>query len=374
MPFTGTVLDHLTKPRPDTRFCTGVLRQTYPVARPPVLASIPGVTPARASAPAIATNPTAASTPAAAAAAPSTTPEGTTAGAALVTSSGTAFSSATTAAASPATAAHPSTAAQDPEAATQQYEPAFATQRPSASPNAASRQADQQQGRVAPPGVKDEPGTTDAAKPEPATAHTALKQGSEVEAGSQQQQTSDTPELHSAHQAVTTSSGDVAASNAPALVRQQQQQAQQQSQQQLHAATALPVAAPAAGHGPLASLPAGDPWNALHVAWDSDTPPAWPKLVCPWQVMALARSFLLFTQLTSSLIQDMLFTKECCVCTHSCCVAQVIHAELRHICTMEPHAFVHAFFATCVQCIKGSFVHICVAVSSHEEVSYDVLR
>ena len=368
MPFTGTVLDHLTKPRPDTRFCTGVLRQTYPVARPPVLPSMPAVTPA----PAVMTNP--ASTPAAAAGnvAPATTPQGTSGapGAAGVTSSGTAFPSATTAAASPATAAHPSTAAQDPEAATQQYEPAFATQRPSASPNAASRQADQQQGRVTPPGVKNEPGTTDAAKPEPATAHTALKQ-SEVEAGSQQQQTSDTPELHSAHQAVTTSSGDVAASNAPALVRQQQQQAQQQSQQQLHAATAVPVAAPAAGHGPLTSLPAGDPWNALHVAWDSDTPPAWPKLVCPWQVMALARSFLLFTQLTSSLIQDMLFRKECCVCTHSCCVAQVIHAELRHICTMEPHAFVHAFFAkhafaTCVLCIKGSFVHICVAVSSHE--------
>lgn len=305
MPFTGTVLDHLTKPRPDTRFCTGVLRQTYPVARPPVLPSIPGATPA----PAVMTNPTGASTPAAAAAvaAPSTTPQGTSA-AAGVASSGTAFTSATTAAASSlATAAHPSTAAQDPEAATQQYEPAFATQRPSESPNAASRQADaadQQQGRVTPPGVKDELGITDVVKPEtadghPATAHTAGKQESGVDAGRQQQQTSDTPGLHSAHQAATTSSGDVAASNAPALGRQQQQQAQlqpqqqaqQQSQQQLQAATPVPVAAPSAGQGAVASLPAADPWNALHVAWDSDTPPAWPKLVCPWQVMAPENCF-----------------------------------------------------------------------------------
>lgn len=27
-----------------------------------------------------------------------------------------------------------------------------------------------------------------------------------------------------------------------------------------------------------------DPWNALEIMWDSDTPPGWPKLICPWQV------------------------------------------------------------------------------------------
>lgn len=34
MPFTGTVLDHLTKPRPDTRFCTGLLQKALPALRP----------------------------------------------------------------------------------------------------------------------------------------------------------------------------------------------------------------------------------------------------------------------------------------------------------------------------------------------------
>lgn len=29
-----------------------------------------------------------------------------------------------------------------------------------------------------------------------------------------------------------------------------------------------------------------DPWNALDIMWDSDTPPGWPKLICPWQVGA----------------------------------------------------------------------------------------
>ena len=29
-----------------------------------------------------------------------------------------------------------------------------------------------------------------------------------------------------------------------------------------------------------------DPWNALEIMWDSDTPPGWPKLICPWQVGA----------------------------------------------------------------------------------------
>ncbi|KAL0046805.1 hypothetical protein WJX82_010406 [Trebouxia sp. C0006] len=38
MPFTGTVLDHLTKPRPDTRFCTGVLRQTLSAVRSAIMA------------------------------------------------------------------------------------------------------------------------------------------------------------------------------------------------------------------------------------------------------------------------------------------------------------------------------------------------
>ena len=303
MPFTGTVLDHLTKPRPDTRFCTGVLRQTYPAARPPVLPSIPGVAPARSSAPAVMTHPTAAGGPAAAAAAAaatSTPPEGraAAAGAAGVAGSSPATSSgATGTEPSLATAAQPSTAAQGPEAATQQYEPAFATQRYTLGvlSNAASQQAgavqmesaDQHQGRVMSP-VKDEPCITDVP---PITAHTAIKQEPGVNAGKQQGQVSDASGPHSAHQAATDTSNDVAASTDPAAAALL---TEQQAQQQLQAATAVPVAAPTAGQGPVASSSAAaDPWNALDVAWDSDTPPAWPKLVCPWQVRALRRTVLM---------------------------------------------------------------------------------
>ena len=341
MPFTGTVLDHLTKPRPDTRFCTGVLRQTYPAARPPVLPSIPGVAPARSTAPAVMTHPAPVGAPAAAtataaaaaAAAPYTTSAGASSAAVAdgVSGSGPALLSGATgtAAGSNLAAAHHSTAAQGSEASAQQYEPAFATQRytPAISPNPASQQADavqtgsadQREGRGTQP-VKDAPGTADAPKPEtattdvpPATAHTALKQEPEVNAGKQQGQGSNAAGSNPAHLA---SSSDAAASTAPAataLVTQaqqqpqqqqtqqepQQQQAQQQAQQQpqqqpqqqlqaqqLQAATVLPVAAATAGQEPVASSAssAADPWNALDVAWDSDTPPAWPKLVCPWQV------------------------------------------------------------------------------------------
>ncbi|KAL0037828.1 hypothetical protein WJX79_000733 [Trebouxia sp. C0005] len=39
------------------------------------------------------------------------------------------------------------------------------------------------------------------------------------------------------------------------------------------------------GLGAGAAVHEADPWNALDVLWDSDTPPGWPKMVCPWQVM-----------------------------------------------------------------------------------------
>lgn len=35
---------------------------------------------------------------------------------------------------------------------------------------------------------------------------------------------------------------------------------------------------------PFEAVPQFDPWNALEIMWDSDTPPGWPKLICPWQV------------------------------------------------------------------------------------------
>ena len=44
MPFTGTVLDHLTKPRTDTRFCTGLLQKALPALRPTVLLAAPAAT------------------------------------------------------------------------------------------------------------------------------------------------------------------------------------------------------------------------------------------------------------------------------------------------------------------------------------------
>ena len=41
---------------------------------------------------------------------------------------------------------------------------------------------------------------------------------------------------------------------------------------------------------PYEAVPQFDPWNALEIMWDSDTPPGWPKLICPWQVTPLAFS------------------------------------------------------------------------------------
>ena len=38
---------------------------------------------------------------------------------------------------------------------------------------------------------------------------------------------------------------------------------------------------------PYEAVPQFDPWNALEIMWDSDTPPGWPKLICPWQVTPL---------------------------------------------------------------------------------------
>ena len=345
MPFTGTVLDHLTKPRPDTRFCTGVLRQTYPAARPPVLPSPPGVVPATSSAPAVMAHTTAASVPAAAAvaaAASSTTSERKSAAAGAVGVSGNdlALSSGAngTASGSNIAAAHHSTAAQGSEAAAPQDEPAFAPQKPTsgASPNAASQQAgadqtrtkqsahDQHQGRATSPVVKDEPETATADVP-PATAHPVANQemaGANV--GTEQGQAGDTSGSQPAHQAATTSSSIVAASIASAAAAVRQQQQAQQQPQQLSPATVAPVEAPTAGQGPVASssTAAADPWNALDVVWDSDTPPAWPKLVCPWQVRMLRRTYLM--QLTPSFVHIHAFHMQYSL------IHSVIHALLKH--------------------------------------------
>ena len=54
-----------------------------------------------------------------------------------------------------------------------------------------------------------------------------------------------------------------------------------------------------------------DPWNALEIMWDSDTPPGWPKLICPWQVGALSTSCAL----------TLLQCQSSAVCCQYCCTA-----------------------------------------------------
>ena len=305
-----------------------------------MLPSPPGVVPATSSAPAVMAHTTAASVPAAAAAAAaasSTTLErkSAAAGAVGVSGSDLALPSGAngTAVGSHVAAAQHSTAAQGSEAAAPQDEPAFAPQKhtPGASPNAASQEAgadqtrtkwsadDQHQGRVTLPVVKDESETA-TADVSPATAHPVANQemaGANV--GTEQGQAGDMSGSQPAHQATTTSSSDVVASiaSAAAAAVRQQQQAQQQPQQ-LSPATVAPVEAPTAGQGPVASssTAAADPWNALDVVWDSDTPPAWPKLVCPWQVRMLRRTCLL--QLTHA---------------YTCSAYIVIHARLPTQCS-----------------------------------------
>ncbi|KAL3145939.1 hypothetical protein ABBQ38_015299 [Trebouxia sp. C0009 RCD-2024] len=292
MPFTGTVLDHLTKPRSDTRFCTGLLRQAFPAARPPVLPTLLGATPT--------TSPAAVPAAAAATVPPATV---TTAGEASAAAGGTLTAaaavksetasvspelsaSATTAAASRLVAAQPTTAAQDSEAATQQHEAAMQRYTPGETAK---------DGGATPAVVKQESGTATAgesAKPEPATPAitaptaqpgtdgapaTALKQ--EPGAGATAQQRPANPAAGLGLQAGTPSSGvaPYVSLVAAALAQQQQQQPPRTG--------AVPAAAAASQGAVAAAAPAGDPWNALDVVWDSDTPPGWPKLVCPWQVL-----------------------------------------------------------------------------------------
>ena len=327
MPFTGTVLDHLTKPRPDTRFCTGVLRQSYPAVRPPPLPFVPGVTPttspaasptaavthaASASVPA-----TAASIPAGAAAAAGSVPAGTLSGHAPVTSSDAAGPAGAPNADSAAQTASPSW---DSHADALSHQPAHdGSQRcePNSSADRASSQtiADtasaatkaaaftQSQHSVPESTVKQEPASTTSnttcipLKSEPATARAAAttvqpnsdpspataqapKQEPTADAHPQQASAAAMPASHVTQQGPGTSSYGVSAPNpATAAARQQQQQQQATTS----GANAVPLQA--AGQSPVVPAAVGaDPWNALDVMWDSDTPPAWPKLVCPWQV------------------------------------------------------------------------------------------
>ncbi|KAL3155854.1 hypothetical protein ABBQ32_012863 [Trebouxia sp. C0010 RCD-2024] len=296
MPFTGTVLDHLTKPRSDTRFCTGLLRQTFPAARPPVLPTLLGATPTTSPAAVPTTNPAAATVP------PTTvtTAEGTpaaaggTLAAAVAVKTETASiirelsSSAATFAASRLVAAQPTTAAQGSEAAAQQYE--AATQRyipgETATNGSATPAVVKQESGTATAGesAKPEPATADVPAPNaqpgtdstPATAQTGLKQ--EPGAGATAQQRPANTAAGVGLQAGTTSSGVAPHVSlvAAALAQQDQQQPR---------TGAVSVATAASQGAVAAAAPAGDPWHALDVVWDSDTPPGWPKLVCPWQVL-----------------------------------------------------------------------------------------
>lgn len=58
------------------------------------------------------------------------------------------------------------------------------------------------------------------------------------------------------------------------------------AQQQLSAALQGILTRPPAGVNPLAMLPGMrmDPWKALVIKWDEETPPNWPQRISPWEV------------------------------------------------------------------------------------------
>lgn len=58
------------------------------------------------------------------------------------------------------------------------------------------------------------------------------------------------------------------------------------AQQHLNAALQGLLARPPAGINPLAMYPGMrmDPWKALVIKWDDDTPQNWPQRISPWEV------------------------------------------------------------------------------------------
>ena len=58
------------------------------------------------------------------------------------------------------------------------------------------------------------------------------------------------------------------------------------AQQHLNAALQGLLARPPAGVNPLAMYPGMrmDPWKALVIKWDNDTPQNWPQRISPWEV------------------------------------------------------------------------------------------
>ena len=366
MPFTGTVLDHLTKPRPDTRFCTGVLRQSLPAVRaaafslPTGLPAPPQSLPAATNVATTTTPPVSAITPAtsaATAAAGATsgsakasdqaTPTGiilpgassvpltavtTTADPAAPSTAPPGFLSAMTPAAGDSKTAHSQVVHNSTQAATKSFEPVVeATQQYEAASHADADTNSKAQGlqAAAPsqaasiagvpasspaPAVKQEDSSASDVvqiKPEPATsaAHDATAQAVDCKHAAMQDSSkqpglvtlvADTHPAGSGSQAVhvvgTAAQGP--ATTAPTGVISAA--AGGGGGGQVGLATAASSVAGggqvgvATSNGPQgAPVPSGvdsdtsratDPWNALDVVWDSDTPPAWPRLVCPWQV------------------------------------------------------------------------------------------
>ena len=359
MPFTGTVLDHLTKPRPDTRFCTGVLRQSLPAVRaaafslPTGLPAPPQSVPGTTNVATTVTPPVSEITPAtnaATAAAGATsgsakpsdqaTPTGiilpgassvpltavtTTADPAAPSTAPPGFLSAMTPAVGDSKAAHSQVVNNSTQAATQSFEPVVeATQQHEAASHADadtnSKAQELQAASIAgvpasspAPAVKQEDSSASDVvqiKPEPATsaAHDATAQAVDCKHAAMQDSSkqpglvtlvADTNDAGSGSQAVHfvgTAARGPATTAPPGIISA----GGGGGGGQVGLATA---ASSVAGGGQVgvatstghqgAPVPSGvdsdtlratDPWNALDVVWDSDTPPAWPRLVCPWQV------------------------------------------------------------------------------------------
>ncbi|DBA80727.1 hypothetical protein WJX77_005653 [Trebouxia sp. C0004] len=350
MPFTGTVLDHLTKPRPDTRFCTGVLRQTLSAVRPAIMAPPPGVTATTVHVPAAVPPTTSAApagtAPAAAAAAPSqavagagSAPSGAGPGTAPNASSAAGTGSSVSPSEAVSAATLPGDAgktAHDAAAATQKYESSLdATRMYEAAANASGsfaqaekmqQQQQQQQYHQAmiPPSqafinsaaasaaaIKQDPSsataTTTAAhiKSEPATATlpptssaaTAVQPDPSMQAATQDsslQQGSAAPaSVPAGNNGTSITSQAAAGTAASASTRSAAANGNAACTPGAVSTSGAVVGATAGSSFGLAGVGVGvgvamneaDPWNALDVLWDPDTPPGWPKMVCPWQVM-----------------------------------------------------------------------------------------
>ena len=97
---------------------------------------------------------------------------------------------------------------------------------------------------------------------------------------------------------------------------------------------------------------AQDPWNALDVQWDSDTPPGWPRLVCPWQVRVALSPL--------SLVQVLAYTG---------LKALVFKSELKPNCILQSYACKPAFYLQRRAWLHASLTHLVLLSDASPQLS-----